>query len=493
MGTLANIHARSTQLIPDFSLAMPQDEGDIDALATELAPFEQDSTLSQDQIVLVSRIQQELEQARSFFRVNATPAPVQTRQVQPNPERKGLCARIWAVVIRILTRLKELICCRRNQTPESRPSRQTPTYQARPIQQQRQVPANRGGGQPQRQPPPQQQLPPRRAPAADSVPAPLPYRTEQLLPADPRFARTPPAANPLPIPLPPPPARLTEAIFAAPAAPPPELATLPPPPPAPMPLAAPPPLAPEPSAAPRPLAPLFCYMDWRPILDTLPILTPEATQTRGTFTGTVNQFGAGQQPGGGNNGVAACAFCALNMLRRLWSVVSERRQLADEPNTRNFIDRVIREGVKLRAHYKQGELAINEHVSVADAWEAYFPGLLFNDLYVATADEVESQDNGARTYRNEIMKLQALKTPKNMIAAAMIKGPETHLLLIDQDRKNPRFYHFDSHGIKGGPGYIHVSSTPQAFAVHLTQIAPYVPEGGEANRLQIMPFEYTTT
>lgn len=233
--------------------------------------------------------------------------------------------------------------------------------------------------------------------------------------------------------------------------------------------------------------------DYAAIIGALP--DRAGNQAVGTFLGTVNQYGAGRGVGI-NEGTAACAFCALNMLRRLWRTLEANKAFDNAPQTQRFIDTVVQEGVQIRSQFKPDEVGIDDHVSVVDAWEGAFPNefRFFARLDEAGSMVVGAEGNGRRTYREEINRFHRWATgednPQHMIGATFLKGPETHVILVDmRNRLHPRYYHSDSHGQGGGPAYIHVFDHPDRFAAHLAAVAPYVANAGdEINRLQIMPY-----
>jgi len=233
-------------------------------------------------------------------------------------------------------------------------------------------------------------------------------------------------------------------------------------------------------------------IDFVPIVNEMPDRVGD--QPPGDFLGTLNQYGAGMGVGI-NVGTAACSFCALNMLRRLWGALEANKALDNTPQTQNFIDAVVTEGTQIRRLFKPAEVGIDDHVAVADAWEGAFPELqFFAVLEEGGADIVAPEGNGRRTYANEINRFQrwAIRddNPSHMLGATLLKGPETHVILVDmRNRHNPRYYHSDSHGRGGGPAYVRVFDNPNQFAQHLATVAPYVAGAGdEINRLQIFPY-----
>ncbi len=217
-------------------------------------------------------------------------------------------------------------------------------------------------------------------------------------------------------------------------------------------------------------------------IQALPLLTAGRKQQAGEFFGRWNQFQTGEKKGTQNVGVAACSFCAMNMMKRLWQVVSENRSLGSNRETEFFIRDTVREGVQLRAKYHPDE-PIEDHVAVADVWDANFKE--FDFAFVQTPDEVE-QDAFA-TYQLVAATLTA--EAYGIIGATILKGPETHTILIDaRNQDDIRYYHSDSHGFRGGPAYVSVFDRQEDFVRHLSETLPFVENGGEVNRLQVFPY-----
>lgn len=223
-------------------------------------------------------------------------------------------------------------------------------------------------------------------------------------------------------------------------------------------------------------------LDLQARIQALPLLEAGRKQQAGEFFGRWNQFQTGEKKGTKNAGVSACSFCAMNMMKRLWQAVSENRSLDRYRETEFFIRDTVREGVQLRAQYHP-DRPIEDHVAIADVWDANFKE--FDFTFVQTPDEV--QRNSIYTY---VMVVQALAAEADgIIGATLLKGPETHTILIDaRDRDAIRYYHSDSHGINGGPAYVAVFDHQMDFIQNLSQTLPFVEGGGEVNRLQVFPY-----